>query len=184
MKMSFIMMPYWTNSGRLRPSWARTSASTCGLGLRPAMARAGSTPGVLKKMKNTMTVMMNITSTAHSERRTTKVSTATTRALSSGAPSSGARSWRSLLHPQLCPRVERVPDPVAEHVQRQHGQDDHDARRERNPRPGIQQLLAVVDDRPPADIRWLHADGQERQRRLGQHVGGDHQRQQHDDRGD
>ena len=74
MNSFFIIRPYWTGSGRLSPNWARISARICGLGLRPAMARAGSTPGVLKKMMNTTTVITNMTSTVHSGRRTMNVS--------------------------------------------------------------------------------------------------------------
>jgi hypothetical protein len=50
MKMLFIIRPYWTGSGLLSPNCSLISCSTCALGLRPAMARAGSTPGVLKKI--------------------------------------------------------------------------------------------------------------------------------------
>ena len=75
MKIRFIISPYWIGSGRFSPNWARTSASVCGLGLRPAMARAGSTPGVLKKMMNTSAVITNMTSAVHSVRRTMNVST-------------------------------------------------------------------------------------------------------------
>src|SRR6202044_2828623 len=145
MKSFFIMIPYSIGKGRLSPSCARISASVCGVGLRPAMARAGSTPGVLKKMMNTSTVITNMTSTVHSDRRTMNVSTG------------------SLLHSQLGPRVERVADAIAQDVQRQHGQHDHDARREGDPGPGVEQLLAVADDRTPADVGRLDPDGQERQ---------------------
>ncbi len=74
MKIFFIMMPYWIGNGRLSPSCERISAKVCGFGLRPARARAGSTPGVLKKMINTMTVITNMTSTVHSRRRMMNVS--------------------------------------------------------------------------------------------------------------
>src|SRR5580698_11359018 len=134
MNRCFIISRYWIGTGRLSPNWARISFRICGLELRPAMARAGSTPGVLKKMKKTTTVITNMTSTAHSERRTMNVSI-------------GAIPGRERpplpVHPQLGPRVERVPDPVPEHVQRQHGEHDHDPGRERDPRPGVQQVLAV-----------------------------------------
>src|SRR5438046_29843 len=138
MNRFFIISAYWTGSGRLSPNWARISSRICTLGLRPAMARAGSTPGVLKKMMNTTTVITNMTSTVHSSRRTMNVS------MSAGPPLA--------LRPQLGPRVQGVPDPVAEHVQRQHGEQDHDARSERHPRPGVHQVRAVLDDRPPAHV--------------------------------
>ena len=50
------------------------AARVCAFGLRPARARAGSTPGVLKKMMNTTTVITNMTSTVHSRRRMMNVS--------------------------------------------------------------------------------------------------------------
>ena len=58
MKRLFIIRPYWTGSGLSSPNCSLISCSTCTLGLRPAMARAGSTPGVLKKMMNTTTVIV------------------------------------------------------------------------------------------------------------------------------
>src|ERR1700733_4748699 len=153
MNRCFIISRYWIGTGRLSPNWARISFRICGLELRPAIARAGSTPGVLKKMKKTSTVITNMTSTAHSERRTMNVST--------GAPSCPGGGPALPVHPQLGPRVERVPDPVPEHVQRQHGEHDHDSGRERDPGPRVQQILAVADDHAPAHVGRLHADGQE-----------------------
>src|SRR5262252_3232621 len=166
MKIFFIMMPYSIGNGRPSPSCARISARVCGLGLRPAIARAGSTPGVLKKMTNTTTVITNMTTTVHSVRRTTNVSMRP-------AP---ACSRASLPHPQLRPGIERVADAVAEHVERQHRQHDQDAGRDRYPRSGVEELLAVVDERAPADIGRLDADRQERQGRLCQDGRRDHQR--------
>src|SRR5947209_4975510 len=165
--MLFIIRPYWTGSGLSRPNWARISWMTCALGLRPAMARAGSTPGVLKKITNTTTVMTNMTSTVASRRRTMKVSMAA-----------------SALHSHLGARVEGVPHPVAEHIEGEDGEQDHDAGGERVPRPGVEQAGAVLDHRPPADVGRLDADRQEGQRRRGQDGGGDYQREQHDHGGD
>src|SRR5437762_1467947 len=159
MKIFFIMMPYWTGRGLSSPNCARISASVCAFGLRPAMARAGSTPGVLKKMMNTTTVITNMTSTVHSSRRTMNVS------MNAGPPLA--------LHPQLGPRIQGVPDAVPQHVQRQHGEQDHDPGSERHPRPGVHQIRAVLDDRSPADVRRLDANGKEGQRGLGQDRGGD-----------
>src|SRR5215468_9513549 len=149
MNRSFIIRPYWTGNGLSSPNWCRISARTCGLGLRPAIARAGSTPGVLKNSTNTNAVITNMTSTAHSRRRTMKVSMGAP-PRRSGAPLSA--------HPQLGARVERVPDPVPEHVERQHGQHDHDPGRDRYPGPRVQQGLAVADDRAPAGVGRLHPD--------------------------
>src|SRR5215468_10985001 len=147
------MMPYWTGNGRSSPSCARISARVCGFGLRPARARAGSTPGVLKKMMNTTSVITNITSTVHSRRRMMKVSM-----------SAGPRFARLplALHPQLGPRVQGIPDAVPEHVQREHGEQDHQARGDRHPRSGVDEVRAVLDDRSPADVGRLDADAEER----------------------
>src|SRR5215472_17071854 len=123
MKIFFIMMPYSIGNGRLSPSCARISARVCAFGLRPARARAGSTPGVLKKMMNTITVITNMTSAVHSRRRMMKVSM-------SADPRLARRSLTP--HPQLGPRVQGVPDAVTEHIQREHGQQDHESRSDRH----------------------------------------------------
>src|SRR6188474_3848583 len=115
--------------GSSKPNWWRISLSADAEGFRPAIWRAGSTPGVSKKMRKTSTVITNITSSVHRIRRMMKVPTSLS------------------LHAELGPRVEGVADAVAEHVQRQHGEYDHDPRRDRDPRPGVEQVLAVADDR-------------------------------------
>src|SRR5581483_11482460 len=112
------------------------------LGFRPAISRAGSTPGVSKKSRKTSADSTNMTATSPRMRRTAKVSTA--------GPTS--------LDPHLRARVESVAEAVAEDVQREHGEDDHDPRRDRDPRPRVEQLLSVLDDRAPARLRRLHAD--------------------------
>src|SRR5215469_12392200 len=162
MNRSFIIRPYWTGNGLSSPNWWRISAMICGLGLRPAIARAGSTPGVLKKSTNTNAEITNMTSAAHSRRRTMNVSM--------GAPSRRSAAPLSP-HPQLGAGIERVPDPVAEHVERQHRQHDHDPGRDRYPRPRVQQARAVADDRPPAGVGRLHSDPKERQGGLGEDRG-------------
>src|SRR5271170_5327204 len=134
-KSCFIIRRYWTGSGRLSPNEARISASVCGLGLRPASARAGSTPGVLKKIKKVSTVITNMTSTVHRSRRTMNVSI--------GPPPPGRPPLS--LYPQLGARVEGVPDAIPQHVQGQHGEHDHDPGCERHPGPGVQEVLAVAD---------------------------------------
>src|SRR5215831_14083209 len=143
MKIFFIMMPYSIGNGRPSPSCARISARVCGFGLRPARARAGSTPGGLKKMMNTITVITNMTSTVHSRRRMMNVSMP-----------AGPRLARPplALHPLLGARVQGVPDAVPEYVQRQHRQQDHEPRSDRHPRPGVHQVRAVLDDRSPAHV--------------------------------
>ena len=64
--------------------------------------------------------------------------------------------------------ASRKPSPRTLSVE--HREHDGDARRQRHHRPRVEQALAVLDDGAPACIGRLHADRQERQRRLGQHV--------------
>src|SRR5690349_8256089 len=163
MNRSFIIRPYCTGNGLSSPNWWRISARICGLGLRPAIARAGSTPGVLKNSTKTNAVITNMTSTVHSRRRTMNVST--------GAPPRRSPAPLSP-HPQLGAGIERVPDSVAEYVERQHRQHDHDPGRDRYPGPRVQHARAVADDRPPAGVGRLHPDPKERQGRLGKDRGG------------
>ena len=63
MNRFFIITRYRTGSGLSRPNWWRISAIVSGFGLRPASWRAGSTPGVAKKIRNTSTLIANITAT-------------------------------------------------------------------------------------------------------------------------
>ena len=75
MKSFFIISTYCTGNGRSSPNWWRIWARIWGLGLRPAICRAGSIPGVLKKITKTSSEMTNMTAIISSSRRTTKVST-------------------------------------------------------------------------------------------------------------
>ena len=65
--------------------------------------------------------------------------------------------------------VERVSQPVADEVHREHGDEDRDAGRD--PVPGQvaqdEQLLRVVEHVAPGGRRRLHADAQVRERGLG-----------------
>src|SRR5579875_880693 len=146
MKICFIISAYCTKNGLLSPNWRRISARMAGLVLRPAMARAGSIPGVLKKITKVTAVITNMTATVQIVRRTMKVSMAATRpgrglaATRPGSPA-GQQARPSPLHPELRARVEGVPHPVSEHVQRQHREHDHDSGGDRHPRPGEQQVL-------------------------------------------
>src|ERR1700675_4178923 len=133
------------------------------VGLRPAIWRAGSTPGVAKKIRNTRMEIANSTTTSQSARRMMKVTIST-----------------STLRPQLRARVERVAKAVAEDVQGENGQHDHDSGRDRDPWSAVQQALSVLDDRSPARLRSLDADRQVRKRRLGGDRGRDDQRHQPD----
>jgi hypothetical protein len=69
----FIRIRYWMGSGRSSAYWWRISAIVSGFGLRPASRRAGSTPGVRKKMTKTRTVMANSTATVPTSRRAMNV---------------------------------------------------------------------------------------------------------------
>src|SRR6266705_6035006 len=120
---------------------------TCALGLRPAICLAGSTPGVLKKITNTRSVITNMTSTVHSTRRMMNVSTKPAACRAVGRTWPGRLPGRpSSLHPQLGARIEGVPHAVAENVHGQHREHDHDPGRDRHPWPGVEQPLAVADD--------------------------------------
>src|SRR4029077_10569613 len=171
MRRSLIIRPSCTGNALSSPNWWRISARICGLGLRPAIRRAGSMPGGLKNSRKTNAVMTKMTSTAHSRRRTMNVSMGAS-PRDSAAPLSP--------HPQLGTGVERVPDPVPEHVERQHRQHDHDPGGDGYPRPRVQQARAMAEYGAPAGVGRLHPDPKERQGRLGEDRGGDNQRQQHD----
>ena len=56
-----IIVRYWTGSGRSSPKFERIAASVSGVALRPAIWRAGSIPGVAKKIRNTITLSANST---------------------------------------------------------------------------------------------------------------------------
>ena len=70
----FIITAYWTGSGRSSPKSLRTAASVSGAALRPAMRAAGSEPGVAKKIRNTSTLMPNITNSIWPKRERTAAS--------------------------------------------------------------------------------------------------------------
>src|SRR6266568_9341218 len=119
---------------------------TCGLGLRPAICLAGSTPGVLKKITNTRSVITNMTSKVHSTRRIMKVSMQALAGYPAGRTGRRRRPDSPLpLHPQLGTRIEGVADTVSEYVHGQHREHDHDPGRDRDPRPRVEQPLAIVD---------------------------------------
>src|SRR5579872_6098437 len=163
MKSRRIITAYWMGSGLSRPKLALTAASTSGEALRPAMREAGSAPGVAKKIRKTRMLMPSMTKIIWAKRRMSR--------LTIGSADS-----------ELGARVERVAQAVAQDVEGQHRQHDGDAGRDRDPGPGIDQILAVLDDRAPARIRRLDADREERQGRFGQHVDRDHERHENDDR--
>src|SRR6266481_6635491 len=127
MKMCFIISPYRTGSGRSRPNSCLMFLIVAAVGLRPAIWRAGSTPGVAKKIRNTRMEIANSTTTSQSSRRMMNVAIST-----------------STLRPQLRSRVERVAKTVAEDVQGENGEDDHDSRRDRDPWSRVEQALSVL----------------------------------------
>src|SRR5882757_3088785 len=93
---------------------------------------------------------------------------------------SGGAASSSCAHP-LLPRVERVTQTVADEVRRQRDENDE---HEREPeQPGMQRdlQLVLVDQQPERRVRWMHAQPDERQRRLGQHRLGHRDRGVHDD---
>src|SRR5258706_7724555 len=163
MNSRFIISRYWMGNGRSRPKSWRTAASTSGEALRPAMRAAGSAPGVTKKMRKTTTLIPTMTKTIWNSRRITT--------LSIGLPD-----------PQLGAGIQRVAHPITQHVESKHAEHDGDTRRQRHPRPRIKDVLAILDDRAPARVGRLHADGQKRKCGFGQHVEGQHQRHEDDQR--
>ena len=76
MRIFFIISRYCTGSGRSRPNWCRISFTAAADGLRPAIWRTGSIPGVWKKIMNTTAEITNITSTICSRRLMMNVPTA------------------------------------------------------------------------------------------------------------
>src|SRR2546425_2170968 len=67
----------------------------------------------------------------------------------------------------LHPRVERVPEAVADEGEGQH--DDRDAERWKQDRPGRgrEDHESLIDHHAPGRRRWLDLDTEERRRRLG-----------------
>src|SRR5437868_6092416 len=159
MKRFFIIIAYCTGSGSSSPKEARTWASVAGSAFLPAILAAGSTPGVAKKIRKTRTLIAKRTSTDEPKRFAIYLGM-------SGRPTE-AGVW-----------VQRVAYAVAEHVERDRGQPDEETGGNGDHRPGVEQRQTVVDDRAPARVRRLHADREEGERRLRQHVQRGHQRQE------
>src|SRR3954452_6115375 len=111
----------------------------CAVALLPALRTAGSPPGITWKMKNVKTEMAKRTSTIDSSRLTMK------------------RATLVLLHPDLRPRVQRVAHTVAEHVQREHGEHEHETGHDREVRAADDLLHAVADHVAPGGRRRPHA---------------------------
>src|SRR5215510_7841763 len=113
----------------------------------PAITSAGSA-GTTYVSENVITDTPRITSRPNKPRRTMY-------------RSSGA------LPPSL-PRVERVTQPVAQQVEPENHQKNHETGEEDQPRGGSIVLLAFLDHRAPRRGGRLHADPEIGQRRLGQ----------------
>src|SRR4051812_19627241 len=88
-----------------------------------------------------------------------------------------------VLDPHLRPWIERVAQSVAEDVEREDRDGDHDSREQAEPRVAREHVLTVRDHRPPRGMRRLHAGAEEREPDLGEDRIRDDQREQHDDRG-
>src|SRR5215204_5932676 len=74
-----------------------------------------------------------------------------------------------VLQPDLRSRVERVAYAVTEHVQRQHGDHQHQAGHDRQVRRGGDAVDPLLDHRPPGGARRANAGAEERERRLEEH---------------
>src|SRR3990170_3894247 len=89
----------------------------------------------------------------------------------------------ALLVAQLEPRIERVPEPVAEHVDAQDGDHDGQPRKGRGP-PRVRQIRAALGEHPPpGGRRRRHRESQERQPGLPDDHARDPQRGEDDDGG-
>src|SRR5580692_6523543 len=84
-------------NGRFRPNSLETCARTAGDALRPAMRDAGFTPGVAKKIRNTNTLIVNITNIADARRLIVKrITYIDPRSLARGSNASRTPSPRML----------------------------------------------------------------------------------------
>src|SRR5262245_49493207 len=61
------------------------------------------------------------------------------------------------------PRVERVANPLAEEVVRQHRNENREARIDRQPPADLDRVLALAQDVAPRGVRRLHAEPQKRE---------------------
>src|SRR2546428_11525568 len=75
-------------------------------------------------------------------------------------------------HALAQPRIERVADALAEQVVGEHGDEDGEARIDRQPPRELDDFLALVEDVAPRRVRRTHAEPEERQARRGEDGGG------------
>src|SRR3954454_13886387 len=106
----------------------------------------------------------------------------TNRAVRPGGAAAGGSDRTALASAVAVRRgVERVPDPVADQVDRQHDDQDGDAGEVEQPRPGLRRLRTDRDQRTQRGLRTLDAVAEVAQRRLGDHRGGRAERAPDDD---
>src|SRR4051812_33403245 len=113
LKMFSIVLRYWTGSERSKPHWCRIASSWVGETLWPPSRSAGSPLGITLKIRNVSTEIANRNTTIPRSRRAMK------RGIAQCSRRTGARG------------VERVTYALAEDVQRQHGQHEHQPRDDR-----------------------------------------------------
>src|SRR4029434_1906121 len=73
-------------------------------------------------------------------------------------------------------RIERVANALTKEVVREHGQQDRQARIDREPPGQLDRVLALVEDVAPRRVRRLHAEAKEGEAGLGEDGGGDAER--------
>src|SRR5438445_12653948 len=71
-------------------------------------------------------------------------------------------------HALTQPRIERIANALAEQVVGEHGEEDGEARIDRQPPRELDDFLALVEDVAPRRVRRTHAEAEERQARLGE----------------
>ena len=98
MKTCFIIVTYWTGTGRSSPRSALTLAINSGLAFLPAIRAAGSEFGTTLKIRNTSTEIANSTATIPISRLAMKRATAqcSSRILARGSSASRTPSPKTL----------------------------------------------------------------------------------------
>src|SRR3954471_21004505 len=147
LKMFCIVFRYWTGIDRSNPHWWRIAMSWVFETLWPPSRSAGSPLGITLKIRNVITEMANRTTTMPMSLRTTKRAISVLQA-----------------HPRA--RVERVAHALAEDVQRQHREHEHQPRHDREVGRGDDPVDTLTDHLTPGGVGRLHARTEERQRGL------------------
>src|SRR5580698_3353897 len=81
------------------------------------------------------------------------------------------------------PRISRFAQAVADGIDGDHGEDDGESGKDRQPPEGAHLIRAVLHDVPPTRERRLHADAEEGEAGLEEHDLADAERRGDDDRG-